>query len=150
MDYSTISYKVEDGVIVNATVVEPNAPTEEGFVKRDYPLRMGDVEKLGDFYPSSTTQEEINFEKQLLIRKVESIILEQQETSQKITAKITKLESDISKLLPEDENLPSLNEQKEEEQQKLEKTNVYIDYLNAFKADIRNPIYQRPKTIEEI
>lgn len=72
MDYNTTAYKIENGVIINSLVVNPDSILEPGLIRREYPLGIGFVELFGDFYPPGTTLDIIEQSRETLKIKCDS------------------------------------------------------------------------------
>lgn len=133
MNYNTIAYQVENGVIVNTSVVDENAPIEKGFIKRDYPLQIGYVEKFGDFYPEDYTQEQFDNDILNLLHRID--------TFKSINAQeIAMFQDNIDKLDKEDEYY----------QVNLEYFNNRIEQLNKYNEYLSNIIVNNPHQVHLI
>lgn len=143
MDFDTIAYKVESNTIVNATVVTPGRPLEEGFVKRNWPLGIGYVynTKLKDYYPAGTTQE--NYDESVI--SLNNTIGRHKNTYSEMLDQIN-----LQYFTP-DANangaMPEVSEAIVEQKDKMEK---YLLYLETANTTIENPFYQSIKSYEEI
>jgi hypothetical protein len=144
------AYKVENGVIINATVVDDTQPLEEGLVIRDYGLGIGFVESHGDFYPSDVTSEDIERNRNNNIRRTNLTIDITNENIQNLENYIDTLTSQLESLPTDDEGRVELQEKIEMSQNRLQKLNDYIVYLDNHKNNLRNPIFQVIKPIEEL
>ena len=144
------AYKVENGVIVNATVVDDAQPLEEGLIIRDYGLGIGFVEAHGDFYPEDVTLEDVNRNRNVNLHRTDLTISETNENIQNLENYIDSLNSQLESLPTDDEGRIELQEKIETTQNHLQKLNDYVVYLNNHKNNLRNPIFQVIKRVEEI
>lgn len=142
MDYNTIAYKVENGVIVNASIVGASSDLEEGFIRRPYPLGVGFVESFGDFYSSEMTQEHIDNARQRLKDKCVLDLEIYTNTLDDLTSNYPDVNSDGEPL-----EVPSnIVEQKEQVQK-------YISYLEELSQQVdilQNPIQYHYKPFGEM
>ena len=145
-----IAYKVENGVIVNSTVVDADAPIEEGFVTRDYNLYIGAVESFGDFYPPNTTQEQIDKSREECIKRADSFLVRTEEIVQNLETELNDLTAQLESLPENDESRTDLENVIAMKQNELAKNNKYNAYLNDYKNNLVNPVFQFIKDKEEI
>lgn len=144
------AYKVENGVIVNSTVVDDTQPLEEGLIIRDYGLGIGFVEAHGDFYPQDVTLEDIERSRNANLHRTDLTIFVTNENIQNLENYIGTLKTQLDSLPEEDEKRVELQANLDKTQNDLQKLNNYIVYLNNHKNNLRNPIFQVIKSVEEI
>lgn len=142
MDYNTIAYKVENGVITNACVVNASDDLEEGFIKRSYPLGIGFVESFEDFYPPATTQEDVDNARARLKDKCSSDL-------EIYTNKLDDLKANYPDTTPDGTPLEYSNDIIEQKDQVQRYVN-YLEELNQQIENLRNPIQYQYKKFEEV
>lgn len=142
MDYNTIAYKVENGVIVNASIVDASSELEEGFVRRPYPLGIGFKESFGDFYPDGFTQESIDNSRTALAERCTYDLSMYGNMLEDIVANFPEQtpEGDLIEVALE------IIEQKK----KLQNYVAYLNELNDTINNLQNPVQYQYKLFGEV
>lgn len=131
MDYDTIAYKVENGVIVNVCVVNPSETLEEGLVKRTYPLNVGYKESFGDFYPDGYTEEMYNTNMSVFQSRLMGIKQDMMFEKDTVKSKIDDL----------DESSESYQNDFTALSDEMDAIEKYLNYIDNFQ--IQNPLCQQ-------